>query len=148
MTEHVESRIMAIDFGMKRIGIALSDSLQMFAYGHKTILNNSTTLNEIDKIVKEKNVTKFILGIPNEERQNKNSKTSVINNVKNFKESLEKKFSLEVELWDETYTSAIAQQKIFESVNKKVKRQNKDLLDMYSAAIILQEYLDSIKRNN
>ena len=76
------------------------------------------------------------------------TQTSVINNVKNFKESLEKKFSLEVELWDETYTSAIAQQKIFESVNKKVKRQNKDLLDMYSAAIILQEYLDSIKRNN
>ncbi|MBP9581099.1 MAG: Holliday junction resolvase RuvX [Ignavibacterium sp.] len=148
MTEHAETRIMAIDFGLKRIGIALSDSLQMFAYAHKTILNNSTTLNEIDKIVKEKNVTKFILGIPNEERQNKNSKTSIINNVKNFKESLEKKFSFEVELWDETYTSAIAQQKILESVNKKVKRQNKDLLDMYSAAIILQEYLDSIKRNN
>lgn len=148
MTEHAETRIMAIDFGLKRIGIALSDSLQMFAYAHKTILNNSTTLNEIDKIVKEKNVTKFILGIPNEERQNKNSKSSIINNVKNFKESLEKKFSFEVELWDETYTSAIAQQKILESVNKKVKRQNKDLLDMYSAAIILQEYLDSIKRNN
>ncbi|HRN25269.1 MAG: Holliday junction resolvase RuvX [Ignavibacteriaceae bacterium] len=148
MTEHAETRIMAIDFGLKRIGIALSDSLQMFAYAHKTILNNSTTLNEIDKIVKEKNVTKFILGIPNEERQNKNSKTSIINNVKKFKESLEKKFSIEVELWDETYTSAIAQQKILESVNKKVKRQNKDLLDMYSAAIILQEYLDSIKRNN
>ena len=148
MTEHAETRIMAIDFGLKRIGIALSDSLQMFAYAHKTILNNSTTLNEIDKIVKEKNVTKFILGIPNEERQNKNSKTSIINNVKNFKESLEKEFSIEVELWDDTYTSAIAQQKILESVNKKVKRQNKDLLDMYSAAIILQEYLDSIKRNN
>lgn len=148
MAEFIEARIMAIDFGMKRIGIALSDSLQMFAYAHKTILNNSTTLNEIDKIVKEKNVIKFILGIPNEERQKKDSKTSVINNVKKFKESLEKRFAFEVELWDETYTSVIAQQKILESVNKKVKRQNKDLLDMYSAAIILQEYLDSIKRNN
>ncbi|MEO8232749.1 MAG: Holliday junction resolvase RuvX [Ignavibacteriota bacterium] len=148
MEEFIESRIMAIDFGMKRIGIALSDSLHMFAYAHKTILNNSTTLNEIDKIVKEKNVIKFILGIPNEERQNKDSKTSIINNVKKFKESLEKKFVLEVELWDETYTSAIAQQKILESVNKKIKRQNKDLLDMYSAAIILQEYLDSVKRNS
>ncbi len=148
MTENTETRILAIDFGMKRIGIALSDSLQMFAYAHKTILNNSTILNEIEKIVKEKNVTKFILGIPNEERQKKDSKTSVIKDIKKFKESLEKRFSLEVELWDETYTSAIAQQKILESVNKKVKRQNKDLLDMYSAAIILQEYLDSIKRNN
>ena len=103
---------------------------------------------ELENIVKEKNVTKFILGIPNEERQKKDSKTSVINDVKKFKENLEKKFGFEVELWDETYTSVIAQQQILESVNKKVKRQNKDLLDMYSAAIILQEYLDSVKRNN
>jgi len=148
MFENNETRIMGIDFGMKRIGIALSDSLKMFAYSHKTILNNSTTINELEKIIKEKNVTKVILGIPNEERQNKESKTSVIKDVKKFKENLEKKFGLEVELWDETYTSVIAQQQILESVNKKIKRQNKDLLDMYSAAIILQEYLDSIKRNN
>lgn len=143
-----ETRIMGIDFGLKRIGLALSDSLKMFAYAHTTILNNSSSLNELEKIVKEKNVVKFILGIPNEERQKKDSKTSIINDVKKFKESLEKKFNFEVELWDETYTSAIAQQRILESVNKKVKRQNKDLLDMYSAAIILQEYLDSVKRNN
>ena len=148
MTDIDETRIMGIDFGMKRIGIALSDSLKMFAYAHETILNNSSTLLELEKIVKEKNVTKFILGIPNEERQKKDSKTSVINDVKKFKENLEKKFGFEVELWDETYTSVIAQQRILESVNKKVKRQNKDLLDMYSAAIILQEYLDSVKRNN
>ena len=142
-----ETRIMGIDYGKVRIGLALSDSLKMFAIAHKTILNNSSTFTEIEKIIKEKNVTKFILGIPNHERQNKDSKTSVINDVKKFKGSLEKKFALEVELWDETYTSAIAQQHILESVNKKVKRQNKDLLDMYSAAIILQEYLDSEKRN-
>ena len=147
MPDMNETRIMGIDYGKVRIGLALSDSLKMFAIAHKTILNNSSTFTEIEKIIKEKNVTKFILGIPNQERQNKDSKTSVINDVKKFKESLEKKFALEVELWDETYTSAIAQQHILESVNKKVKRQNKDLLDMYSAAIILQEYLDSEKRN-
>ncbi len=148
MTEIIESRIMALDYGLKRIGIALSDSLKMFAYAHATILNNPNVLNEIEKIVKEKNVIKFVLGIPNEERQKKDSKTSIIKDVKKFKENLEKKFSLKVELWDETYTSVIAQQKILESVNKKQKRQNKDLLDMYSAAIILQEYLDSLKTNN
>ena len=68
--------------------------------------------------------------------------------LKNSKKVWKRKFGFEVELWDETYTSVIAQQQILESVNKKVKRQNKDLLDMYSAAIILQEYLDSVKRNN
>ena len=148
MTELVESRIMALDYGIKRIGIALSDPLQMFAYPYKTILNNPTTLDEIQKIVREKNIIKILLGIPNEERQKKESKTSIIKDVIKFKESLEKKFSLEVELWDETYTSVIAGQKILESVNKKVKRQNKELLDMHSAAIILQEYLDSLKSKN
>jgi putative transcription antitermination factor YqgF len=103
---------------------------------------------KLKKLLKKKNIIKFILGIPNEERQKKDSKTSIIKDVKKFKESLEKKFGFEVELLDETYTSAIAQQQILESVNKKNKRQNKDLLDMYSAAIILQEYLDSVKRNN
>lgn len=148
MSNSIETRIMGIDFGVKRIGIALSDSMKMFSIAHKTILNNSTTLEELENIIKEKNVIKIILGIPNEQRQKKESKTSVIIDVKKFKDKLEKKFEFEVELWDETYTSAIAQQQILESVNKKVKRQNKDLLDMYSAAIILQEYLDSQKRNN
>jgi putative holliday junction resolvase len=148
MLENYETRIMGLDFGKIRIGIAISDSLKMFAIAHKTILNNSAAFSELEKIVKDKNVIKFILGIPNEERQKKDSKTSVINDVKKFKASLEKRFGLEVELWDETYTSVIAQQMILESVNKKIKRQNKDLLDMYSAAIILQEYLDSVKLNN
>jgi putative Holliday junction resolvase len=148
MPENYETRIMGLDYGKIRIGIAISDSLKMFAIAHKTILNNSAAFNELEKIVKDKNVIKFILGIPNEERQKKDSKTSVINDVKKFKAILEKRFGLDVELWDETYTSVIAQQRILESVNKKIKRQNKDLLDMYSAAIILQEYLDSVRRNN
>jgi putative Holliday junction resolvase len=142
MSEEHETRIMGIDFGLKRIGIALSDSLKVFAYTHTTLLNSSNTLVELEKIIKEKNVVKIILGIPNE---NHVSKTSVVNDIKKFKNTLEKKFLLPVIFGDETYTSAIAQQRILESVNKKEKRKNKNLLDMHSAAIILQEYLDSTK---
>ena len=142
MIEEHETRIMGIDFGLKRIGIALSDSLKVFAYAHSTILNNGKTFFELEKIIKEKKIIKIVLGIPNE---NYVSKTSVANDIEKFKETLEKKFFLPVIFWDETYTSSIAQQRILESVNKKKKRKNKSLLDMYSAAIILQEYLDSIK---
>lgn len=145
MVEPDETRIMAIDFGMKRIGIALSDSLKFFAYSHTTILNNSKTFIELEKIIKEKNIIEIVLGIPNETKE---SKTSIVNAVQKFKSTLEKKYSIKVILWDETYTSAIAQQMILESVNKKQKRKNKNLLDMQSAAIILQEYLDSLKREN
>jgi putative holliday junction resolvase len=142
MFEENETRIMGIDFGLKRIGIALSDSLKVFAYAHTTILNNGNSFVELGKIIKAKNVIKIVLGIPNE---NYVSKTSVVNDIEKFKEALEKKFFMPVIFWDETYTSSIAQQRILESVNKKEKRKNKNLLDMYSAAIILQEYLDSNK---
>lgn len=145
MIDEVESRVMGLDFGLRRIGIALSDSLKMFAYAHTTIQNNSSTFVELEKIIKEKNVIKVILGIPDE---NRISSTSVVNNIKSFKDKLEKKFLFPVVLWDETYTSVIAQQRILESVSKKNKRKDKGLLDMHSAAIILQEYLDTIKTNN
>ena len=61
----------------------------------------------------------------------------------NLKQEIETKFKIEVILWDEEFSSAIAKQKVIESVTKKSKRKNKDLLDKQSAAIILQEYLDS-----
>lgn len=137
-----ESRIMAIDFGVKRIGIALSDSLKLFAYPHITLPNDEKLFDELKKIIEEKMVTGIVLGIPDER---KTSKTSVVAAIHIFKNELEKKFNLSVNLWDESYTSSIAQQKILESVTKKNKRQNKGLLDMYAAAIILQEYLDSVK---
>ncbi|MCK7524849.1 MAG: Holliday junction resolvase RuvX [Ignavibacteriales bacterium] len=96
MTDIDETRIMGIDFGMKRIGIALSDSLKMFAMHIKRYSIIQALSWNLKNIVKEKNVTKFILGIPNEERQKKDSKTSVINDVKKFKESLEKNLDLKL----------------------------------------------------
>ncbi|MDT3696568.1 MAG: Holliday junction resolvase RuvX [Ignavibacterium sp.] len=133
---------MAVDFGIKRIGIALSDSLKLFAYPHVTLANDSNFFNELKKIVEEKQVEEVVLGIPAE---NNVSKTSVVKNIEKFKEELKNKIKVKIILWDESFTSSIAQQKILESVTKKKKRQNKGLIDMYAAAVILQEYLDSIK---
>ena len=139
-----ETRIMGIDFGRKRIGISLSDPLKTFAYSYKTIKNDNEKFFELEKIIREKEIIKIILGIPNEF---KISPTSIVESVKEFKSDLEAKFKLEVILWDETYTSVIAEQKILQSVSSKKKRQDKSLVDMNSASIILQEYLDSVRRN-
>lgn len=138
-----ESRVMALDFGIKRIGIALSDSLKLFAYPYTTMPNDEKLYDALKRIIEEKMISKIILGIPTER---KSTKTSVVKDIEKFKAKLETMFSIKVIFWDESYTSSIAQQKILESVNKKQKRQNKGLLDMYSASIILQEYLDSIKK--
>jgi putative Holliday junction resolvase len=135
---------MGIDYGNKRIGISLSDPLKTFAYSYSAIQNNNRKFIELGQVIKEKGIVKIILGIPNEIKP---SSTSIVEDVKKFKLDLEKKFSLEVILWDETYTSVIAGQRILESIKSKKKRKDKSLLDMDSAAIILQEYLDSVSKN-
>lgn len=137
-----ETRILSIDFGMKRIGIALSDPLKIFAYPFKTIPNNSSLIDELKKIFRAQNVEKVILGVP--DGVNKST-----NELKNKILSLKKKINelgIEVINWDEGYTSLIAGEKIIESVTKKNKRRDKGLLDRHSAAIILQEYLNSRKK--
>jgi len=135
-----EKRILGIDYGLKRIGLALTDPLETFAYPFKTIPNDKNLLNELEVLIRGKNIEKIILGIPS---GNNNKNSLIFNRIKSFKEHLNRKFSIEIILWDEAYTSVIAKQRVIESVNKKSKRQDKGLLDRNSAAIILQEYLDT-----
>ncbi|MBS4033734.1 MAG: Holliday junction resolvase RuvX [Ignavibacterium sp.] len=142
MTDEYLTRFLGIDFGLKRIGIAVSDPLHTFAYSLTTLQNDSTILKKLSDIIQSKNIKKIVLGVPSEE---KTSATSIVNKVKKFKEQLIKEFHLDVIEWDETYTSVMAKDRIIESVNKKKKRKNKELIDMNSASIILQEYLDSLK---
>lgn len=136
------SRFLAIDYGLKRIGIAVSDPLKIFAISLTTLQNNKDLINKLSDIIKEKNIELIVLGIPSDDE---NSKTSIIREVKAFKEKLTSKFNLKIVEWDETYTSVIAEKRINESVSKKKNRREKSLIDMNAAAVILQEYLDSLK---
>ena len=135
-----ETRFLAIDYGLKRIGLALTDPLFTFAYPFKTIENNSRTWEEILKIIKEKNVVKIILGNP----LNKDGTVSKLSGVvEDFKKQLELKTKLEVVIVDERYSSQIAKERVIESVAKKSKRRDKGILDRNAAAVILQVYMDS-----
>jgi len=131
---------MGIDFGEKRIGIALSDPLFTFAYPFTTLQNDSTLMNKLSWIILEKKISKIILGLPSSSYK---SSKELAAKVLKLKTNFELKNKIEVILWDEDYTSAIAKEKIVKSVAKKSKRRKKELLDQHSAAIILQEYLDS-----
>ena len=64
-----------------------------------------------------------------------------------LKNQIEKKFDIEVILWDEAFTSAIANEKILEAVPRKSRRKDKGLVDRHAASIVLQEYLDSIPKD-
>ena len=137
-----ENRILGIDFGLKRIGLALSDPLLTFSYPFITIMNDNSFWNKLKSIIEEKKVTKIILGYP---LRNNRTKFDISDNVLEFKTKLINRFHLEVILWDERYTSEIAKQIVINSGIKKSKRKEKGLLDKNSAAIILQEYLDERK---
>lgn len=135
-----ESRVMGIDYGEKRIGIALSDPLLTFAYPFTTLPNDLSFIKNLLKIIKEKKVSKIILGLPSDKFM---ASKELANKVHNIKNEIETQTKIEIILWDEEFSSVIAKEKINESVTKKSVRRKKDLLDQHSAAIILQEYLNS-----
>jgi putative holliday junction resolvase len=135
-----ETRIMCIDYGERRIGIALSDPLLTFAYPFITLKNDASFLLNLSKIIIEKKIIKVILGLPSERFK---SSKELSQKVLKLKSEIETKNKIEVILWDEEYSSMIAKEKVIESVTKKSRRKEKDLLDRHSAAVILQEYLDT-----
>jgi putative Holliday junction resolvase len=135
-----EYRIMGIDFGEKRIGIAISDPLMTFASPFTTLENDSTFLKKLSEIIIQKKIKRIILGLPSSKFE---SSKRIAEKVLKLKSDIEKQNEIEVILWDEEFSSAIAKEKIIESVTKKSKRRKKELLDSHSAAVILQEFLDS-----
>lgn len=134
-----QQRIMAIDYGEKRVGLALCDPLKIFAYPFKTILNDRNFRANLLSIIKENCVSLILLGYPLKEN---GTRTDITEIVEKFKEELESLTHLPVLLRDERYTSAIAKERIIESVTSKKKRRDKGLLDKNAASIILQDYLD------
>ena len=142
MEKIVEDRYLAIDFGQKRIGLALTDPLKIIAYPFKTIINNSKAVNEILSLIKQNNVGRVIIGYPLKEN---GSKYEFTFKVEKFCKEIQSKINIDIFLRDERYTSQIALSNVLESESKKSKRRDKGLIDKNAACIILQEYLEEIK---
>lgn len=136
----MEKRILAIDYGLKRVGLAITDPLNMFAYPLTTLLNDKNFWRELKKIVGQYDVSEIVLGYPLKEN---GDKTDVTDDIVEFKEKLREEFSLEVHFIDERYSSDIAKQRVLESVSSKKKRRNKELVDQNAAAVLLEDYLKS-----
>ena len=137
-----EERILAIDYGEKRVGIAITDPLKIFAYPLTTILNDSKFWSNFLALFDEFNITEIIIGYPLKE-SGEESKVSKM--VLKFKQELEKRVSAPVGLVDERYSSEIAKQNILQSEPSKKKRRDKALVDKNAASVILQDYLSSVQ---
>ncbi len=135
------NRILAIDFGDVRVGLALSDLTCTISKPFKTInyINIGDLLNQIFEITKENKVNKIVVGIP---YNMKGEDTKQTIKVREFVSELENKMDYKIDLIDERLTSSEAE-KFMHQMNIKTGH-NKDKIDKIAASIILQEYLDTI----
>lgn len=135
-----EARILAIDYGEKRIGIAITDPLNLFAYPLTTINNDSGFMKNLKAVLDQYKVIKILIGNPVKED---GSEARIFSQIIILKNEIETKFNIPIEIVDERYSSEIAKQRIIESVKSKKKRRDKSLIDKNAAAVILEDYLRS-----
>jgi putative holliday junction resolvase len=131
-------RILAIDFGQKRTGIAVTDELQIIASGLTTIPSETTITFLKDYFAKE-NVAKVLIGEPKQMNGQPSESTPII---EKFVNQFQKNFpEMKVDRADERFTSKMAFQTMIDSGLNKKQRQNKGLVDEIAATIMLQDYL-------
>ncbi|MEE2954105.1 MAG: Holliday junction resolvase RuvX [Bacteroidota bacterium] len=134
------NRIIGLDIGEKRIGLAISDALNIIATPVSTLAPNDIYL-ELQDLVTKYSVSILVIGYPINLDGNSTDGTIFADRfINNIKEQLP---GIRICKVDERYTSKIAKKQLIESGIKRKKRQNKSLVDQMSAAIILQDYLNS-----
>lgn len=133
-------RILAIDYGMKRTGIAVTDELQIIATALDTV-ETSKLFEFLGKYLSENNVQEIVVGLPMRMHGEVGQlETEIQKFISKF---IEKHPTIPVFRQDESFTSKMASQAIFQSGAKKKKRQDKSLIDKVSATIILQSYMET-----
>lgn len=134
------SRIVAIDYGRKRTGIAVSDPLQIIANGLTTVPTHEL-FDFLMNYVKREAVECIVIGLP---KQMNNQPSESMQYITPFVNRLRKALpDMPIEFVDERFTSVLAHQAMLDGGLKKKDRQNKALVDEISATIILQSYLES-----
>lgn len=133
-------RIVAIDYGQKRVGVAVTDEDQIIATPLTTV-HSKDIIAFLKEYVGHQNVELFVVGEP---KQMNNQASESVKYIEPFVRLLVKNFpEIPVERVDERFTSLIAMRTILDSGMKKKDRQNKSLVDTISATIILQSYMES-----
>lgn len=134
-------RILAMDFGTKRTGLAVTDEMQMIAFGLTTIATVDL-MEYLKKYTKAENVSQFVVGEP-KQMNNTASESEVF--ITPFLALLEKQFpTIPIKRHDERFTSKMAFQTMIDSGLNKKQRKNKALVDEISATIILQDFLKNL----
>lgn len=133
-------RILAIDYGRKRIGLAVTDELKIIATALGTV-HAADVMDYLKRYLRDNAVECFVVGEP---KDMSNRPSEAERYILPFIRNLKKKFpAIRIERYDERFTSMMASRAILEAGAKKRDRQNKALVDAVSATLILQSYLES-----
>jgi len=137
------ARILSIDYGTKRTGLAVTDPLQIIATALDTVPTHQL-MDYLRKYLSHEPVELFVVGEP---KRLNNTPAQSAPAVNQFVNLLGKQFpAIPVKMYDERFTSKMAFQSMIDSGMKKSERQKKENIDKISAVIILQSYLESIKK--
>ena len=136
---YILMRLMSLDYGERRIGIALSDPEQLITFPYRTIDTKKTpdVVKEIVLIIKDQAVGALIVGNP---LSANNTDTKKSKQIKKFVAMLSNHVSIPITLWDESYTTRSAIE-LMNQAHKKLKK-NRDKVDQLAASLILKDYLE------
>ena len=144
MSENINKKALGIDFGLKRIGLSLSDDTQTIAFPFKYILNDSLnkTVSELKKIIDEENIGLIVIGMP---IGLKGKQTEISVKIGEFIRELKEKVGegAAFAVYDERFSSVQAQKSLIEQNIKRKERKEK--IDSVASTFILQSYLDRKK---
>ena len=136
------ARILAIDYGTKRSGIAVTDTLQIIATGLTTVPTH-TLFIFLDDYFKKESVECLLVGNP---KKLDNTPSETAQHVVGFVRKMREKYpDLKIELLDERFTSVMAKQTMIDAGSTRKQRQNKSTIDLISATLLLQNYLETKK---
>lgn len=137
------SQILAIDYGRARCGLAVTDDMQIIASGLETVPTKEI-FSFLKKYFQENTVEQIVVGLPTDLKGNLNDvEVEILKFLEKFKSQFP---TVEIARFDERFTSKMASFFISQSGKSKKKREEKGLIDKVSATLILQNYLEQIKR--
>ncbi len=139
-TSNMPGRILGIDYGSRRVGLAVSDPLRIIAQGLGTVDNDTMLLDRIATVIREQEVTLILVGMPYAPDGGEGGKGA---EVRGFIENLRRTTVVPLETWDESFTSVNAKSAMIESGMKRKKRRLKGRVDEMAARLLIEEYLES-----
>lgn len=137
-------KILGVDYGLKRAGLAISDETGTIAFPFETVefVGRRNLFLHIRRIVEEQEISELVVGLPLTLR---GKQGKIAEEVKKFGEEIEKKIGVKVHYVDERFTSVEAE-KMLRSNKSRIRRKDRRKIDLISAVIILQTYLDTNRK--